>query len=124
MRLFLLLLTLLRRIPKTRLYFEVTMVQALLKFLTLISHIHHLLGALVLSIELHGALVGLIRIESLSVGRQQSYFVVEIVVCARLTRHEILEGMLAESPLVLDKKLVLCAGGETTRPLVIDGGLN
>ena len=100
------------------------MVQALLKFLTLISHIHHLLGALVLSIELRGALVGLIRIESLSVGRQQSYFVVEIVVCARLTRHEILEGMLAESPLVLDKKLVLGAGGETTRPLVIDGGLN
>ena len=49
---------------------------------------------------------------------------VEIVVCARLTRHEILEGMLAETPLVLDKKLVLGAGGETTRPLVIDGGLN
>ena len=100
------------------------MVQALLKFLTLFFHIHHLLGALVLGIELRGAQVGLIRIESLSVGRLQSYLVVEIVVCAWQTRHEILEGMLAESPLILDKKLVGGAGGKATRPLVIDGGLN
>ena len=111
LRLFILLVTLLRRIPKTRLYFEVTMVQALLKFLTLVSHIHHLLGALVLGIVLRGALVSLIRIESLSVGRLQSYFVVEIVVCAWQTRYKILERMLAESPLVLDKKLVRGAGG-------------
>ena len=82
------------------------MAQAFLKFLTLFFHIHHLLGALVLGIVQGRALVGRIRIESLSVGRLQSYFVVEIVVGARNARHEILERMLAESPLVLDKKLV------------------
>ena len=100
------------------------MAQAFLKFLTLFSHIHHLLGTLVLGIIQSRALVGRIRIESLSVSRLQRYFVVEIVVGARQTGHEILERMLAESPLVLDKKLVGGAGGEATRPLVIDGGLN
>ena len=45
------------------------MVQALLKFLTLLSHIDYLLGAMLLDIVLASALVGCMGSEGLSVGR-------------------------------------------------------
>ena len=45
------------------------MAQALLKFLTLLSHIDYLLGALVLGIVLARALVHCMGIEGFSVGR-------------------------------------------------------
>ena len=49
---------------------------------------------------------------------------VKIVVRAGYTGHKILKRMLAESPLVLEKKVVGGRGGAATRPRVIDGGLN
>jgi hypothetical protein len=50
--------------------------------------------------------------------------VVKIVVGARHAGHKILKWMLAEPPLVLEKKLVGSSGGTATRLRVIDGGLN
>jgi len=92
---------------QTRPYFEKSVLQALIELFTLVLHIlHFYTGVVFLAASSPHVIYSILTIFQLLLVLFQGNFVAEIIIGVWNSSYKILEGVLTESPYILNEKLL------------------